>query len=60
MVRKCYATRASLEQRDTEPVFEKPYLFPDGPMGDIQILRSLDKAAAPRGSLEGSDRVQRR
>ena len=60
MVSQCDATRASLEQRGAEPVFEKPYLFSDGPMGDMQILRSLNKAAAPRGGLEGSDRVQGR
>ena len=59
MVRQCDATRASLEQRDAEPVFQKPYLFSDGPMCDMQILRSLNKAAGSRGGLEGSDRVQR-
>ena len=58
MVRKCDATRTSLEQRNAKPVFEKPYLLSDGPMSDVQILRSLNKAAAPRGGLEGSDRVQ--
>jgi hypothetical protein len=60
MVRQRDAARASLEQRDAEPVFQMPYLLPDRPMRDVQIIRRLDKAAAPGRGLKGSDRIQGR
>ena len=43
MVRQCDAARASLEQRDAEPVFKMPYLLPDRPMRDVQILAASTK-----------------
>jgi hypothetical protein len=58
MVRQRNAARASLEQRDAEPVFKMPYLLPDRPMRDVQILRRFDKAAAPGRRLKGSDRIE--
>ena len=58
MVRQRDAARASLEQRDAEPVFQMPYLLADRPMGDVQIFRCFNKAAAPGRGLEGSDRIE--
>ena len=58
MVGQSDAARASLEQRDAEPVFQMPYLLPDRPMGDVQILRCFNKAAAPRRGRKGSDRIE--
>ena len=58
MIRQRDAARASLEQRDAEPVFQMPYLLPDRPMGHVQISRCVDKAAAPGRGLERSDRIE--
>jgi hypothetical protein len=58
MVRQRDAARAPLEQGDAEPVFQMPDLFADSPMGDVQIFRGLDKAAAPGRGLEGPDRIE--
>ena len=59
MVGQRDAARASLEQRDAKPVFQMPYLLPDRPMGDVQIFRCFNKAAAPGGGFKGSDRIER-
>ena len=60
MVRQRDAARASLEQREAEPVLQMPYLLPDRPVGNVQIFRCFNKAAAPRRGLEGSDRIEGR